>query len=218
MEQVQARQRAHLERNAANQLTKEQRAEKQARKLFEDTSKNVTVALFYVKNMSHPYHRTKVDLNAQQNSITGGVLECKSPSLACVICEGGPKAIKRFTRLMLVRMKWPGPDDDEGDDEDDDDKNDSPQFDPNNKCLLVWTGMSVKRLFKGFVFQACETSETARKILAHKNVEHYWDHVLASASGQGDAVNFRLGDSADGTDSMEGLEAEDDVEMKDATI
>ena len=55
--------------------------------------------------MSHTYHRTKVDLNAQQNGISGGTLECQNPPLACVICEGGPKAIKRYIRLMLVRMK-----------------------------------------------------------------------------------------------------------------
>jgi U4/U6 small nuclear ribonucleoprotein PRP3 len=74
----------------------------------EDTSASVSVALFLVKDMSHRYHRTKVDLNAQQNKITGGVLECEVPKLSLVICEGGPKAIKRYIRLMTVRMKWKG--------------------------------------------------------------------------------------------------------------
>jgi U4/U6 small nuclear ribonucleoprotein PRP3 len=143
--------------------------------------------------MSHPYHRAKVDLNAQQHYISGGILECDNPKLACVICEGGPKAIQRFSRLMLVRMKWTGPDDaEEDDDEVEDDvsdlDNDADQvmqkFNPDNKCELVWQGMVVKRLFKGFTFQTCETSDQARKILKAKGVEHYWDQVLALTQGE----------------------------------
>jgi U4/U6 small nuclear ribonucleoprotein PRP3 len=126
-EQMHARQEAHLARNASSRLTKEQRSAKLARKLKEDSSSSVvSVALFWVKDMSHPYHRAKVELNARQYNITGGVLECggggggehNNPNnyIACVICEGGPKAIKRFTRLMLVRMKWTGTTDDDYDD------------------------------------------------------------------------------------------------------
>ena len=213
MEQMQARQRAHYERNQTGKLTKEQRAAKKASKLQEDTSESVSVAIFAVTDMSHPYHRTKVDLNAQQNYITGTVIECaSSPQISCVIVEGGPKAIKRYERLMLVRMKWTGPDDaveddeeegepattmqvDGGDDDDDDAAVDAEpvvqhKFNPNNKCVLVWKGMAVKRLFKSFVFQACETSDQARKILKAKGVGHYWDQVLqqqlslSSSSGQ----------------------------------
>lgn len=197
-EQVQARRKAHMDRNEANKLTKEQRAEKLARKLHEDTSTGVSVAIFYVKDMSHTYHRTKVDLNAQQNGISGGTLECQNPSLACVICEGGPKAIKRYTRLMLVRMKWKGPEDADDDDDDDDEaeegKAPKEKFNPENKCELVWTGMSRKRLFKGFQFQVCDTSDTARKVLANKGVGHYWDQVIAHASGRGESFHIKLVD------------------------
>ncbi len=108
MEQIQSRKLKHEKMNAERQLSKEQRAQKRERKLNEDTSQVVSVALFLVKDMSHRYHRTKVDLNAQQLKITGGVLECELPKMSLVICEGGPKAIKRITRLMLVRMKWKG--------------------------------------------------------------------------------------------------------------
>ena len=194
MEQIQARQRAHMERNEANKLTKEQRAEKRAKKLEEDTSKGVHVAVFYVKDMSHPYHRAKVDLNAQQYNITGGVLECEQPQLSCVICEGGPKAIKRYQRLMLVRMKWTGPDNADFEEEDD---GTTQKFNPENKCELVWTGIAVKRFFKGFVFQACESSDQARKILRAKGVGHYWDQMLAHASGRGDTFQLKLADDDD---------------------
>jgi U4/U6 small nuclear ribonucleoprotein PRP3 len=206
MEQVQARQRAHLERNEARKLTKEQRSAKLRKKYEEDTSKTgLHVALFYVKNLSHPYHRTKVDLNAQQYNITGGVVECETPQVACVICEGGPKAIKKFTRLMSVRMKWKGPDnedDDDGEEEEDGDEEGEDgavkhKFDKENKCELVWTGMATKRSFKGFVFQACETSDQAQKILRTKGVGHYWDQVLAQASGKGESLRLKLADSDD---------------------
>jgi U4/U6 small nuclear ribonucleoprotein PRP3 len=230
-EQMQARQRAHLEKNQANKLTKEQRAAKRAKKLQEDTSQGVTVAIFHVKDMSHPYHRTKVDLNAQQNFLTGGVLECQDPALAVVICEGGPKAIKRYIRLMTVRMKWMGPDDAIDNDDDDDGHEEeqdevdqdgnviaaTPKFNPDNKCELVWQGMGVKRLFKGFVFQSCETSVQARKVLQQKGVAHYWDQVLQHASGRGDNLQLKLtntgnqdDDDADDDDDDE----DDDIIMK----
>ena len=196
-EQMLARQRAHVQRNEMAKLTKEQRAAKLARKYEEDTTAAVTTAIFYVKDMSHPYHRTKVDLNAQQLNLSGCVVECSlDPSFACVIVEGGPKAIKRYTRLMTIRMKWTGPDDaiDDDDDEDDnqnalngvDDHDDNVlhvthKFNPKNVCHAVWQGLSIKRIFHGFIFQACQTQEQGRKIFKTKGVAHYWDQVLQYA-------------------------------------
>ena len=219
-EQMEKRQQAHYEKNQLNKLTKEQRAEKRAKKLQEDTSQGVHVAIFFVKDMSHPYHRAKVDLNAQQSYITGGVLECEIPKMACIICEGGPKAIKRYARLMLVRIKWTGPDDDAADD--DEDEVDEPdgefatqKFNPDNKCELVWQGMAVRRLFKGFVFQECETSDQARKLLKSKGVGHYWDQVLAQAHGKsGRDVQVKLMDDSD-EDENPFADKDEDVVMAD---
>ena len=227
-EQVQKRQRAHMERNEEKKLTKQQKAEKLRNKLLKDSNPTanstgaIHVALFFVKNASHPYHRTKIDLNAQQLNITGGVVECNVPSVACVICEGGPKAIQKYKRLMLVRMKWKGPDDYDEDEESEEEEvsdmemdNDEEQvigpdglpivktkkkkhkFDKENKCELVWTGMAIKRQFKGFVFQHCETSAQAHKVLKSKGVGQYWDQLLAHASGSGDSMHLKLVDSDD---------------------
>ncbi|KAL3945726.1 MAG: hypothetical protein SGBAC_000210 [Bacillariaceae sp.] len=214
-QQVQARQRAHLERNEANKLTKEQRSAKLARKYEEDTSGGLHVALFYVKDMSHPYHRAKVDLNAQQFNITGGVVECQVPQLSCVICEGGPKAIKRYTRLMLVRTKWKGPENDElhFDDEEEEDEEGVKRhkFNPDNKCELVWTGMATKRFFKGFVFQACESSAEASKVLRAKGVGHFWDQILTHASGRGESFQLKLAGGDDSDDDNNWKETVGDV-------
>merc|ERR1711966_497563 len=134
----------HEAMNAERKLTKEQRSAKHARKLEEDTSGGVSVALFWVRDMGHPYHRAKVDLNAQQNGITGGVLECEEGPVDCgmnlVVAEGGEKAIKRYTRLMTVRMRWKGEDfyeDEEEEEEEDlmvgDDEETNDNNDPNGE-------------------------------------------------------------------------------------
>ena len=129
---------------------------------------------------------------------------------------------------MLVRMKWKGPDnaDEEEDDEDEDDEEGVKRhkFNPENKCELVWTGMATKRFFKGFVFQACETSDQASKILRAKGVGHFWDQVLTHASGRGDVFNLKLAESDGEVDDQANIygpgsgsdndDDDDDVVMK----
>ncbi|KAL3809090.1 hypothetical protein ACHAXA_011778 [Cyclostephanos tholiformis] len=227
MSQIQGRKMKHERMNAERKLTREQKAAKHARKLEEDTSQGVRVALFYVRDMGHPYHRTKVDLNAQQNGITGGVLECDrgvgGRGMALVVAEGGERAIKRYTRLMTVRMRWKGEDFYEDDDDDggedlmvgdDEGVGDGAdgggggekrkKFNPNNECELIWTGMAIKRAFHSFMFQNADSSVVARKILEAKGVAHYWDlavqHAERRAGGGGGVggVGFAGGDSISG--------------------
>jgi U4/U6 small nuclear ribonucleoprotein PRP3 len=208
-EQMQARLQAHLQRNANNKLTKEQRAEKRARKYQKETSQSTSihVALFYIADVSHPYHRTKLDLNARQLNLTGCVIECipndpQQLPVALLLVEGTPKAIQRYTRLVLVRMHWSGPPPtslsasatalEEGGGVDDDfDGTTTHPFNPNNKCEQVWQGLAVKRLFPhGFTFQACESHEQARKILQSKGAAHYWDQVVRHAKGEQQSDNY----------------------------
>ena len=76
------------------------------------------VCLFRVADLSEPRLRFKVDVNAQQNHLTGGVLVCKDPAArGCnlVVVEGGVKAVTRFKKLMTQRIRWAG-DDRHGDD------------------------------------------------------------------------------------------------------
>jgi len=223
MEQIQARKIKHERLNEERKLSKGELSKKRERKRWEDVSAGVEVALFVVGDMGHRYHRTKVDLNAQQREITGGVLECEETKLSLIICEGGPKAVKAYTRLMLVRMKWRGENFLDGEKSDDDevmeetngngngndgvgvgdanteengDKSAAQKFNPNNTCELVWTGMAPKRMFNSFVFQSCATSAMARKVLEAKGVAHFWDQVLVHASGSGEKFNFKLGDES----------------------
>ena len=129
LEQIQSRKLKHEKMNEERKLSKEERSLKRKQKLLREnvdptSSTCVSVALFFVKDMSHPYHRAKIDLNAQQMDITGGVLECfddeNNINLSLVIVEGGSKVIKKYIRLMTVRMKWKGEQLENESEEDDD--------------------------------------------------------------------------------------------------
>jgi U4/U6 small nuclear ribonucleoprotein PRP3 len=71
IEQMQKRILNHQMRNLARALTPAQRAEKKKRKLQEDVSKGVTVAIFLVNDFACLKYRFKVDVNAQQLFLTG---------------------------------------------------------------------------------------------------------------------------------------------------
>ena len=95
----------HEMRNLAAKLTPAERKEKRMRKLQEDTSRQVHIAVFRLNDFSNPKHRFKVDVNAQQHFLSGLVIINQDEKVKCnvVICEGGPKGIRKIIRLMLTR-------------------------------------------------------------------------------------------------------------------
>jgi U4/U6 small nuclear ribonucleoprotein PRP3 len=170
-----ARERRHEERNAARKLTPEQRKEKKLKKLKEDTSLQAIVAVFKINNVADPRLRFKVDINAQQNFLTGCCVT--GPSFALVVVEGGPKAIRKYKKLMTRRINWNiKPEGQKGEaaaaDEDSDD--DDPKAGP-NKCHVVWEGEVLKPAFRNFRFEAAVSDAAARKWLETSGVAHYWD-------------------------------------------
>ncbi|KFM61208.1 U4/U6 small nuclear ribonucleoprotein Prp3, partial [Stegodyphus mimosarum] len=88
-EQMAKRQKAHEEANAARKLTTEQKREKKMRKLKEDTSTGVQVALYRVLNLSNPAKKFKVEMNAKQLFMTGCVILYRNINI--VVVEGGNK-------------------------------------------------------------------------------------------------------------------------------
>ena len=74
LQQMQQRVLNHEMRNLAAQLTPAERAAKRMKKLQEDTSRIVHVAVFKVNALTNPKHRFKVDVNAQQYYLSGTVL------------------------------------------------------------------------------------------------------------------------------------------------
>ncbi|TDH64975.1 hypothetical protein CCR75_008055 [Bremia lactucae] len=172
-EQIAQREKNHEMRNLARKLTPEERREKRLRKIKEDAAKDIYVALFKVPDLSNPQHRFKIDVNAHQFHLTGGVLMCKDSNINMVVAEGGKKAIRQYTKLLMRRIDWNGAHETEV-------IEDEGSIEPDNGCLLVWQGIVARKAFNNFRFQECRTSVTARKVMEAKNVVHYWDLVEKS--------------------------------------
>jgi U4/U6 small nuclear ribonucleoprotein PRP3 len=88
----------------ARQLTPAQRREKRRRKLIDDTASGTYVAVFRVRDLTHPQRRFKVNASARDSLMTGCAVV--QPGFALVIVEGGAKAVKQFKKLMLRRIDW----------------------------------------------------------------------------------------------------------------
>ena len=71
--QMEERASAHEDRNLARQLTPAERREKKIRKLFEDPSGGVEtqVHVYRVESLSNPKNKFRVDINAQENRLSG---------------------------------------------------------------------------------------------------------------------------------------------------
>uniref|UniRef100_A0A3B4TVD6 U4/U6 small nuclear ribonucleoprotein Prp3 n=1 Tax=Seriola dumerili TaxID=41447 RepID=A0A3B4TVD6_SERDU len=172
--QMAKRQKAHEEANAARKLTAEQRKEKKVKKLKEDITDGVYIAVYRIRNLQNPAKKFKVEANANQLYLTGTVVLHKDVNL--VVVEGGPKSQKKFKRLMLHRIKWEEHNSkrDGKSDGDDDTKR-------NNKCWLIWEGTAKERSFGDMKFKQCPTESMAREHFKKHGTEHYWDLALSQS-------------------------------------
>jgi U4/U6 small nuclear ribonucleoprotein PRP3 len=96
--------RAHEEANAARKLTGEQKKQKKVKKIKEDTSFGVNVAVYRVLNLNNQAKKFKVEANIKQLLMTGVIILYRNVNV--VVVEGGPKQQKKFKHLMLQRIKW----------------------------------------------------------------------------------------------------------------
>ena len=75
--QMAERAEAHEDRNLARALTPAERKEKKLRKMFEDSQTKLGgvnethVRVYRIESLSNPKHRFRVDVNAQENHLTG---------------------------------------------------------------------------------------------------------------------------------------------------
>lgn len=174
--QMAKRQKAHEEANAARKLTTEQRKEKKAKKLKEDLSHGVHIAVYRIRNLSDPAQKFKVEANAGQLYLTGTVVLRRDVNV--VVVEGGPKAQKKFKRLMLHRIKW---DEQRNSKRGDPDGSDDEAAKKTNKCCLVWEGTAKDRSFGDIKFKQCPTENMAREHFKKHGTEHYWDLALSES-------------------------------------
>ena len=190
----------HEERNQARKLTPAQRKEKKKRKLLNDpTGGGVPVTVYRVAEIPDKQKLYKIDINAQQNHLSGVALLVQGCSV--VVVEGGPKAQKRYRKLLLHRIDWSDVRDrDDDSDDDEDERDEERRRAASEACQVVWEGRVVKPQFKSFRVEAARTPEAARKLLKERGCEHYWDM----------ASRFRTGDDDD--DEEEEDDDEDDEE------
>ncbi|TKY71093.1 U4/U6 small nuclear ribonucleoprotein Prp3 [Spatholobus suberectus] len=171
------REQAHIDRNIARKLTPAELREKKERKLFDDPNTLETiVSLYRINDLSHPKARFRVDVNAQENRLTGCAVICDGISV--VVVEGGSKSIKRYGKLMLRRINWSDFSKEKEENEDSDDDK------PANKCELVWQGSVAKPSFNRFGVHDCITEAAARKVFVDAGVPHYWDQAVNYAEDE----------------------------------
>ncbi|XP_049404921.1 protein RDM16-like isoform X1 [Solanum stenotomum] len=164
------REQAHIDRNLSRMLTPDELREKKERRLFDDPTiaPETIVSVYRINDLSHPQNRFKVDVNAQENRMTGCAVILGDINV--VVVEGGKKSIKRYGKLMLRRIDWAAAVKKEDEDEDEEK--------PLNKCVLVWQGIVAKSSFHRFLVHECRTEAAARKVFADAGVLHYWNFAV----------------------------------------
>merc|ERR1712056_90357 len=172
-QQVEQRRKEHEQRNEARKLPAEERKMKKKQKWMAETEPTTQVLVFKIKDLANKRHLFKIDMNAQQFHLTGCCITC--PGIAnIVIVEGGPRAVKRYKKLMVRRIKWTE-DQKDGDDDDDDDDEEVTAPKLMDRCVLIWEGVVKNRSFKNWKVTHARSEQEARKTLADRGGEHYWE-------------------------------------------
>lgn len=190
-----SRQRKHLEDNAARALTEDQKREKREAKMMKQESKGVVGAAFKIKYLVNGAHRFKIKQNAEQLGLHGLLLF--HPDFALVYVEGSAQSLKKYKRLMTVRIDWteearPKIVETDGMDVDGT-RAGSPSAGPdseapqgwqpiqerpeslaNNLCEIVWEGEVPEKSFRAFRYRNVETDREAKDMLG-KNRDGIWD-------------------------------------------
>ncbi|GAA6052204.1 hypothetical protein JCM3770_000795 [Rhodotorula araucariae] len=195
-----ARERKHLKENAERALTAEEKREKREREYTKDEAKGLQSAAFKVRYLSDPAQKFKVKKNAIDLHLTGRI--CHNPRFCLVVVEGGPKSIKKYTQLMLHRIRWTEEAAPRADQQAADaaapkledhggilrpagpftapDEPDAPQSLADNTCQQVWAGPVASHLWGDIRSVNCPSEASAREALG--KFGHLWD--VAKAFGQ----------------------------------
>jgi len=173
--QVEQRRKEHEQRNEMRKLPAEERKQKKKQKWMAEEEPTTQVLVFKIKDLTNKRHLFKIDMNAQQFHLTGCCITC--PGVAnIVIIEGGPRAVKRYRKLMMRRIKWSedqAKDDDDDNDSDDEENVTAPKL--HDHCVLIWEGVVKLRNFKNWKVTHARSEAEARKTLADRGSEHYWE-------------------------------------------
>ncbi|EAN31700.1 pre-mRNA processing factor 3 (PRP3) family protein [Theileria parva strain Muguga] len=162
--QMEDRLRAHEKRNEDRKLTKEQRSKKNAQKWQIKKNAEAEAALFTINSLANPKLLKKIDTNAQQFHLSGTcVIMNNGPSF--LVIEGSKLSIRRYTKLLLRRIKWTEyPLEDEIDAS-------------QNTCKQLWVGNVKKRTFPHWTVNYVDCDEQIEDILKPHKALHYFEMV-----------------------------------------
>merc|ERR1712137_1010783 len=174
-QQVEQRRKEHEQRNEARKLPAEERKQKKKQKWLGENDSILQALVFKIRDLTNKRHLFKIDMNAQQFHLTGSCITCPGVTNIVVI-EGGPRAVKRYRKLMMRRIRWSedqARDDDDGGDSDDSENVTAPKI--QDHCVLIWEGTVKQRSFKNWKVTHARSEAEARKTLADRGAEHYWE-------------------------------------------
>eukprot|EP00922_Rhytidocystis_sp_ex-Travisia-forbesii_P008704 GHVS01012741.1.p1 GENE.GHVS01012741.1~~GHVS01012741.1.p1 ORF type:complete len:650 (+),score=141.83 GHVS01012741.1:137-1951(+) len=189
--QMEQRIKAHETRNQMRKLEPQVKRVKKAAKWKQDASGDFQVVVFSVKTLANKRHLYKIDVNASQMHLTGCCVICPNVDCNIVVVEGSGRAVKRFKRLMLHRIRWEDKDEEEAEEEEEEEPEEpqshnlmeSDELDvklptPQSQfCNLVWEGTLRRRNFSTWKIHPCKAEPEARLLLKANKAEHYWDAV-----------------------------------------
>jgi U4/U6 small nuclear ribonucleoprotein PRP3 len=180
--EIELRKTKHEQDNETRKLSREDRHTKDSEKRADDVARTgIHCVLFRVDHLTHPAHRFKVNKVAQQLELTGIVI--RHPRANIVIAEGGLSAIKKYKRLMTVRINW---------------QDTTPPRNPSlppgateatpaempdlsdNKCELIWEGELRNRNFKFWIGERDATNDAEARKLLGKSAENFWRLAVRS--------------------------------------
>ena len=204
--QMAERAAAHEDRNLAAALTPAERRAKKAAKLAAGggggggDDGTVGVAVYGIAGpalAASPKLRFKVRANAVDLHLAGTA--AATPAGAVVVVEGGPRALRKFKRLMTARIDWAVPDG--GGVAAAAVEADPPEGWAPSRCVVAWEGGVADPAFATppgappdapppapFSLAVFAGPVTARAAFAAAGAGHYWDLGLAAAGGASAAL------------------------------
>lgn len=109
-----------------------------------------------------------------------------------IIVEGGPRAIKKYKRLMLRRIDWnskarqrkaeteedPNAEAPEEEEDKDDEGDDEAKVSKDKKCYLIWEGIQRKKSFEKWRVVDVRSENEAKRLLTEKSCEQFWNMAI----------------------------------------
>lgn len=178
------RKQNHDQANADRKLTKEERHEKLARQQAEDASHGIHVRVYKIASLANGKHRYQVNVNADQNALTGVCI--MHPKFNLLIVEGGEHSIRNYDKLIMNRVHWTEMEApravQEGNREalakwlEAEDEEGNLRDLSLNRCDRIFSGEVKQRQFRKWLgARVCETDTNAKDVLSRAKYPEFWN-------------------------------------------